>query len=90
MTITISPETEGRMRERAQAEGLSVEAYVEQLVLEDQAWGEQEIPLLTALDVDFPEIQAAVMEGLEQAKRGEGRSATEVFAELRGGHGIPR
>ena len=34
-------------------------------------------------------IRAAVHEGLEQAERGEGRPATEVFAQLRAKHGIP-
>jgi hypothetical protein len=36
MTITIHPELEGRVRARAEAEGLTVEAYVERLVRADQ------------------------------------------------------
>ena len=36
MVITIHPEFETRLRARAQAEGLSVEAYVERLLRSDQ------------------------------------------------------
>jgi hypothetical protein len=37
MTITIDPMLEARLRERAEAEGLTVAAYVERLVKADQA-----------------------------------------------------
>ena len=37
MTITIDPKLETRLRERAEAEGLTVSAYVERLVSADQA-----------------------------------------------------
>ena len=37
MPITIDPKLEARIRERAEAEGLSVEAYVERLVQDDQS-----------------------------------------------------
>ena len=36
MTITIDPKLEARIREKAEAEGLTVEAYVERLVSADQ------------------------------------------------------
>lgn len=36
MTITIHPEIETKLRARAEAEGLTVEAYVERLVCADQ------------------------------------------------------
>ncbi len=36
MTITIDPKVEARLRERAEAEGLSVSAYVERLVEADR------------------------------------------------------
>jgi len=48
MTITIDPKVEARLRERAEAEGLSVTEYVERLVKADQA-AEEEIESL-ALD----------------------------------------
>lgn len=45
MTITINPKLEARIRERAEAEGLTVDAYVERLVGADQA-AEEELETL--------------------------------------------
>ena len=90
MTITISAETAQRLQEKALAEGLSIEAYVEQLVREDEEWGDLSAAPLTEPDPQFSEVKATVMEGLEQAKRGEGHPAEEVFANLRAKHGISR
>ena len=45
MTITLDQRLEARLRERAAAEGLSVEAYVERLVNADQA-AEEELEVL--------------------------------------------
>ena len=50
MTITIDPKLEARLRERAEAEGLTVAAYVERLVKADEA----------ALD----ELESLAVEGL--------------------------
>ena len=41
MTITIDPKLEARLRERAEAEGLSVPAYVERLLKADQSAEEE-------------------------------------------------
>ena len=41
MTITIDSKVEARLRERADAEGVSVEAYVERLVQADEAAEEE-------------------------------------------------
>ena len=54
MTITIHPEIERRLRARAEAEGLSVEAYVDRLVRADQE----------AED----ELEALALEGLESGE----------------------
>jgi hypothetical protein len=45
MTITIDPELEARLRERAQSEGLTITAYLERLVHSDEA-AEQELEML--------------------------------------------
>ena len=45
MTITIDPKPEARLREKAEAEGLTVSAYVERLVNADQA-AEEELEAL--------------------------------------------
>ena len=41
MSISIDPKLEARMRENAEAEGLTVEAHVERLVSADQAAEEE-------------------------------------------------
>ncbi len=45
MSITIHPELEVRLRARAEAEGLSVEAYVERIARDDER-AEQELEAL--------------------------------------------
>jgi predicted transcriptional regulator len=90
MTITIAPELEGLVQERAHAAGLSVEAYVESLIREDFDWAECSEPELEETDEEFAEIKAAVEEGLAQAERGETIPAEQVFAELRAKYGLSR
>jgi predicted transcriptional regulator len=88
MEITISSELVQRARELAQAEGLTVEAYVERLIREDQEWREYAEEPLDATDPQFEEVREAVMEGLEDAERGNSRPAADVLAELRAKHGL--
>lgn len=45
MSITINPELEARLRARADAEGLTVEAYVERIACDDEQ-AEQELEAL--------------------------------------------
>ncbi len=90
MNLSISPELETQLRNRAEAEGISIEAYVERLIREDEEWEEQSEPPLDENDPEFENIRVAVMEGLAQAERGQSRPAEEVFSELRAKHGIPR
>ena len=55
MSITINPELETRLRARAQAEGITVEAYVERLLRADQeAEDELEALALGGLDSGEP------------------------------------
>jgi hypothetical protein len=89
MTITLAPEIETQVLERARAEGLTVDQYIERLIHEEDAWGELEEEALSETRAEFSEIQAAVGEGLAQAERAEARPAKEVFKELRSRHGIP-
>jgi predicted transcriptional regulator len=90
MNLSISPELEVQLRYKAEAEGISIEAYVERLIREDEEWDEQSEPPLDEKHPEFENIRAAVMEGLAQAGRGQSRPAEEVFAELPAKHGIPR
>ena len=58
------------MREKAQAEGMTVEVYIERLIREDRIWQEAiELPPDDA-DPEVVEIRAAVSEGFAQAARG--------------------
>jgi hypothetical protein len=45
MTITIDPKLEAKLREKAEAEGLTVSAYVERLITAEQA-AEEELEFL--------------------------------------------
>lgn len=54
MTITIDPKLEARIREKADAEGLSVEAYVERLV--------------SAEEMAEEELEALALEGLNSGE----------------------
>ena len=73
MTITIAPQLEAHVRDKAGAEGVTVETYIEQLIREDEEWTEESERPLDDNDPQFAEIRAAVRQGLEQAERGEGR-----------------
>jgi hypothetical protein len=55
MTITVHPEFEVRLRARAEAEGLTVEAYVERLLCAEQQVED--------------ELEALALEGLNPASR---------------------
>ena len=90
MTISIAPELERVVHERADAAGMSVEAYVESLIREDSHWVEGCEPELDERHEEFADIQAAVEEGLAQAERGETTPAEQVFDGLRAKYGLSR
>jgi hypothetical protein len=54
MSIAIHPELEKRLRDRAEAEGLSVEAYIERIACDDQQAEE--------------ELEALALEGLNSGE----------------------
>jgi len=54
MSITIHPELETKLRARAQAEGLTVEAYLERLVRAEQS-AEDELAALAAEGINSGE-----------------------------------
>lgn len=89
MPITIPPELEARLLQRAEDEGMTVSAYLEQLLREEE-WAELLDPTLQSDDAQTAEIRAAVAEALDQAERGEGRSAEEVFRDFRAKHRLSR
>lgn len=89
MPITISSELEAKLRERARAEGVPIETYLESLIREDE-WDEVIERTTIESDGEYYETRAAIEEGLAQAERGEAFPARAVFAGLRAKHGIPR
>jgi formate dehydrogenase maturation protein FdhE len=90
MSINLPPELEAHVIEKARAEGVSVEAYIERLIREDEEWSEHLEAPLDETDPDFVQTRKAVLEALEQVERGESRPAQDVFAELRAKYGISR
>lgn len=58
MSIVIQPELESRLRARAEAEGLTIQAYVERLARDDEAAEE--------------ELEALALEGLNSGQSIEG------------------
>jgi antitoxin ParD1/3/4 len=54
MAITIDPKLEAQTRERAEAEGISIDAYVERLIRADQA-AEDEIESLALEELNSGE-----------------------------------
>ena len=71
MTIDLSPTIEATLKARAQAEGMSVGAYVERLVSEEES-----------RVVRVAAFGEAIRERLESLDRGESVDGEEVMARL--------
>lgn len=71
MTIDANPETEGRLKANAQAEGVSIAAYVERLMLEAESRRIQLVAFRQAID-----------ERLGSLNAGESENGEEVMARL--------
>jgi predicted kinase len=68
MSLTLQPELENKLRERAEAEGLTIEAYVERLIWVDEATNDQLVEL--ALEgINSGEAVAADPEFWEERRR---------------------
>jgi hypothetical protein len=80
MSIDISPETETRLTTRAQAEGMSVDAFLSRLIYERE---ELAAIIERAEDHDTPEeIRAKIERGFFQSERGEVMDGETFTAEL--------
>ena len=90
MTITIAPEVEALVRERAQLEGVSVDVYIEKLIVEHQAWAECTASDDEEDEAEYVEIEAALERSMAQLQRGETVPADQAFAELRQKYGYSR
>ena len=86
MNISLSPELQKRIAEKIERGDLgTADALVEQALNFYLDYEGSELD-----EEDFRDANAAIGEALKQAKRGEGRPAEEVFADLRARHGISR
>ena len=73
MTITLSPETEARLRERAEQDGQDVNTLADALLAAALEWEAQ----------DYAEAVEGIGRGLEDSAAGRVRPAAEVFADMR-------
>ena len=90
MTITIAPEVEALVRERAQLEGLSVDVYIEKVILDHQRWAECTDCDDEEDEAEYAEIEAALERSMAQVQRGDTIPASQAFAELRAKYGYSR
>ena len=91
MAMNIPQELEDQVRAKAAQRGLTVNAYLEYLISNedsDRELGELASGPLDDSDPDFEEIRQAVREGLDDVDRGDVRPAAEFFAEIFAKHGI--
>lgn len=73
MTISLSPETEARLRERAERDGRDVDAVADALLSFALEWEVQ----------DRAEAIAGIQRGIEASEAGRVRPAADVFAQMR-------
>jgi predicted transcriptional regulator len=79
MTITLKPETEARLRERAAREGVDVSAIADEIVLAGLEWGERE----------HAEAVDGLRHSLAESDSGRVRRFSEVAAEWRVKYNLP-
>jgi predicted transcriptional regulator len=86
MNISLSPELQKRIAEIVERGDIgTADALVEHALSFYLDYEGSELD-----EEDFRDANAAIGAALKQAKRGEGRPAEEVFADLRARHGISR
>lgn len=73
MTISLSAETEARLRERAQCDGRDIDAVADALLSFALEWETQ----------DRAEAIAGIQRGIEASEAGRVRPAADVFAQMR-------
>ena len=79
MTITLTPQTESRLREKAQREGGDINTLAETLIAAALDWEAQE----------RAETIAGIQRGEQAAVQGQERPLAEFLAEQRTKHGFP-
>lgn len=80
MAVTIGPELEARLREKAASEGRTLDELVESLLISALAWER----------MDREQSIVGIQRGLNASAAGRVRPAAEIFAEMRGRLEDPR
>ena len=78
MTITLTPQTEARLREKAEREGQDINAVADALIVAVLEWEAQ----------DFAEAVEGVRRGDQAALEGRERPLSAFIAEQRAKHGF--
>jgi hypothetical protein len=77
MTLTITPETESRLRERAAREGLDVSTFAEDVFAEVFADDPDDLT-----PEQLADIRAGIQRGLDAVERGQWRTLDSYVAEV--------
>lgn len=86
MEITLKPQTLERIAEKIRSgEFESADAIVEEALALYLEFGEDQMD-----PAELEEVKAAIVEGRQQAERGEGMSLAEFDNRMRAKYGIPR
>ena len=84
MAITLTPETEARLRERAEREGQDADAFANALLADALADDPDDLT-----EAEVAEIRVGIRRGLEAAAAGHVKPLAQVVAEARQRHGFP-
>ena len=84
MAITLTPETETRLRERAEREGQDADAFAESILADVLADDPDDLT-----PEQITEIRGGIRRGLEAAAAGRVKPLSQAVAEARQRHGFP-
>ena len=79
MSITLRPETEAKLREKAEREGIDLDTLAETIIAEALAWEAQ----------DQAEAIEGIRRGIEASDVGRVRPFAEFAAEMRARYNLP-
>ena len=84
MSITLTPETENRLREQAERIGKDPDSLAESIITEGLSDDPDDLT-----DEEIAEIRVGIQRGLEAAAAGRVKTLAQAVAEARQRHGFP-
>lgn len=84
MAITLTPETEARLRERAERDGQDADSLADVLLSDALADDPDDLT-----DEEIAQVRAGIRRGLEAAAAGRVKPLSQAVAEARQRHGFP-